>query len=362
MRRRSLSVALEFGFALVVILGAAVLFTNAVEILGGRLKLGRGAVGSVLAAVGTALPETMIPIVAILAAVFSGEGEEAAGEIGIGAILGAPFLLATLAMFVTGAAAVAYRRRREQWMEIRLAASVGDEFPWCKTPGKDVIVDRKTIARDVGFFLIFFAVAAAAGIVELPLFMRIGLAAVLVAVYAYYVRRTLHSGRALEVVPERLTLWRFRSPAPTWSVVAQALLALVLMVVGAEVFVEAVGHTAGTLGLPAGLVALILAPLATELPEKLNSVLWVRDGKDTLALGNITGAMVFQSTVPVTFGVLFTSWELRPLNLFSAALALVSGGIIYMGLRRNAALHSWHLMIGGVFYLAFLVAAVFAVI
>ncbi|HLL39625.1 MAG TPA: hypothetical protein VK357_08145, partial [Rubrobacteraceae bacterium] len=133
-------------------------------------------------------------------------------------------------------------------------------------------------------------------------------------------------------------------------------------VLGAEVFVEAVGHTAETIGLPAGLVALILAPLATELPEKLNSVLWVRAGTDTLALGNITGAMVFQSTVPVTFGVLFTSWELGPLNLFSAALALLSGGLIYMVLRRDAALHSWHLMVGGVFYLAFLVAAVIAVI
>jgi hypothetical protein len=59
-------------------------------------------------------------------------------------------------MFVTGAAAVAYRGRREQGMEIRChAASVGDEFPWCKTPGKDVVVDQKTIARDVGFFLVF---------------------------------------------------------------------------------------------------------------------------------------------------------------------------------------------------------------
>jgi cation:H+ antiporter len=79
-----LPVALEFGFALVVILGAAVLFTNAVEILGGRLMLGQGAVGSVLAAVGTALPETMIPLVAIVAAAFSGEGGKMAGEIGIG--------------------------------------------------------------------------------------------------------------------------------------------------------------------------------------------------------------------------------------------------------------------------------------
>jgi cation:H+ antiporter len=126
--------------------------------------------------------------------------------------------------------------------------------------------------------------------------------------------------------------------------------------------VEAVGHTAGTIGLPAGLVALVLAPLATELPEKINSVIWVRDGKDTLALGNITGAMVFQSTVPVTFGILFTPWELGPLNLFSAALALASGGFIYVVLRREAALHSWQMMVGGVFYLAFLVAAVFAVV
>jgi cation:H+ antiporter len=225
-----------------------------------------------------------------------------------------------------------------------------------------VIVDQKTIARDIGFFLVFFALAAAAGIVELPLFMRIGLAALLIAAYAYYVRRTLHSGGALEEVPESLTLWRLRSEPPTWAVVAQAVFALALIVVGAEVFVEAVGHTAETIGLPAGLVALVLAPLATELPEKLNSVLWVRDGKDTLALGNITGAMVFQSTVPVTFGVLFTPWELGPLNLFSVALALASGSLIYLVLRRASTLHSWHLMVGGLFYLAFLVAAVFAVI
>jgi cation:H+ antiporter len=88
----------------------------------------------------------------------------------------------------------------------------------------------------------------------------------------------------------------------------------------------------------------------------------LREGKDTLVLGNITGAMVFQSTVPVTFGILFASWELGLLNLFSAALALLSGGLICAMLWRGAALHSWHLMVSGVFYLAFFVAAVFAVI
>ena len=354
--------ALEFCLALAAILLAAVLFTNAVEILGGRLDLGVGAVGSVLAAVGTALPETMIPVVAILAAAFAGEGGEAAGEIGIGAILGAPFLLSTLAMFVVGVSAFAYRRRREQGAEIRCSeASAGDEFPWCKVPAKEVIVDEKTIARDMGFFLVFFAVAAAAGIVELPPVFRVALAAILISAYALYVRRTLHSGGTLEEVPQRLTLWRFASRPPTWTVVCQTVLALALIIGGAEFFVTAVEGTAEAVALPAGLVALILAPLATELPEKINSVLWVRDGKDTLALGNISGAMVFQSTVPVTLGVLFTPWELGPMNLFSAALAILSGGFVYAMLRRSAPLHSWHLMVGGAFYLVFLVVAIFAV-
>jgi cation:H+ antiporter len=162
-------------------------------------------------------------------------------------------------------------------------------------------------------------------------------------------------------VPERLTLWRRGSPPPSWAVVGQALIALVLIVVGAQIFVDAVEHAAGYAGLPAGLVALVLAPLATELPEKINSVIWVREGKDTLALGNITGAMVFQSTVPVTFGVLFTRWQLEPLSFFSVVLALVSAGFIYFELRRRKTLQAWQLMLSGLFYLVFLAGAVVAV-
>ena len=352
-------VVLEFAGALVAILAAAYLFTNAVEMLGGRLELGQGAVGSVLAAVGTALPETMIPIVAILGAALVGGDAAVAGEIGVGAILGAPFLLATLAMFVVGASAYGYRGRRAHGVEIRCREERVD-FPWCKVSARDVTVHEETIARDVLFFLIFFAIAAAVGIVALPFVVKAAVAVVLVAAYAYYVRRALASGGMLEEVPERLTLWRFGSRPPTWAVVGQLVLALVLIVVGAQVFVEAVELSSEAVGLPAGLVALVLAPLATELPEKLNSVIWVRDGKDTLALGNITGAMVFQSTIPVIFGLLFTPWVLGPINLYSAALALISGGLVYVALRSKGPLHAWQLMFGGLFYLAFLVGVVFA--
>jgi cation:H+ antiporter len=164
-----------------------------VEILGGRLNLGQGAVGSVLAAVGTALPETMIPVVAILAAVFAGRDPETAGEIGIGAILGAPFLLATLAMFVVGASALYFRGRRESGAKIRCERVAADDFPWCKAPGKSVNIDADTIARDIAFFLSFFAVAPAAGVVELLYPLKVVLALLLVVAYALYVRRALQA-------------------------------------------------------------------------------------------------------------------------------------------------------------------------
>jgi cation:H+ antiporter len=353
-------VILEFAGALAAILAAAYLFTNAVEMLGGRLELGQGAVGSVLAAVGTALPETMIPVVAILGAAVTGGDAATGGEIGVGAILGAPFLLATLAMFVVGAAAYGFRKRRENGAQIRCEKDNGD-FSWCKVSSKDVIVDRQTIAQDVGYFLVLFTVAAAAGIVQLPFYMKLAVALVLVSAYAYYVRRALSSGGSLEEVPERLILWRLASRPPTWAVAGQLVLALVLIVGGAQVFVDAVELASEAVGLPAGLIALVLAPLATELPEKINSVIWMRDGKDTLALGNISGAMVFQSTIPVTLGLLLTPWVLQPLNLFSVALALVSGGLVYLALRRKGPLHHWHLMIGGAFYVAFIVGALVAI-
>ena len=90
--------------SLFVILAGAELFTNGVEWVGEGFGLSEGAVGSVLAAVGTALPETILPIIAIASGHASGE------EIGVGAILGAPFMLTTLAMVVIAVAILIFAR------------------------------------------------------------------------------------------------------------------------------------------------------------------------------------------------------------------------------------------------------------
>ena len=99
---------------------------------------------------------------------------------------------------------------------------------------------------------------------------------------------------------------------------------------------------------------------ATELPEKLNSVIWVRQGKDTLALGNITGAMVFQATFPVTVGILLTPWHFRALStgnaaLLSAGIALASGLLVLVRVRlgRSQTMAPWPLALGLIGWLLF---------
>jgi cation:H+ antiporter len=245
-------------------------------------------------------------------------------------------------MFIVGIAALVYRSRRQNGGEIKL--------------------DKRTARRDMGFFLICFALAAGAGIVALPTYLKVIVAVLLIGAYAFYVWRTIVSGgEAMGESLDNLTLWPESSwgRAPTWTVVAQLLATLVVMGGGAYLFVQAVEHASESLGIPAGLISLVLAPLATELPEKLNSVIWLRDDKDTLALGNITGAMVFQSTLPVSLGLLFTRWELDFLNALSAGMALASGVVFLAFLMRKAPLKAWQMLGAGSLYIVFLVVVIY---
>jgi cation:H+ antiporter len=132
--------------------------------------------------------------------------------------------------------------------------------------------------------------------------------------------------------------------------------------VGAQVFVGAVEDLSTVIGLDPTILALIIAPIATELPEKFNSVLWVRNGKDTLAMGNITGAMVFQSCLPTVLGLLFTSWAFTPesaISFASAGVAFVATILIFGNMLRTGRLSAWTLLIGGPLYLLYVYLALF---
>lgn len=331
--------------AFVVILAGAELFTNGIEWMGRRLDLAEGAVGSVLAAVGTALPETMIPFVAI---VFGG-GASQTEEIGLGAILGAPFMISTLAMFVTGVAVLAQAGHRP----------ARDEMP----------VTPRVLARDVRSFAIAYLLAIGVAFVPVDLWpARPLVAVILIGLYARYVRSHFAEDRVDD--GEELAPLRFRRldqaglrvdpTRPRLRVVSlQVVVAVAAIVVGAIVFVDGVQHLSTSIGIAPAILALVLAPIATELPEKFNSVIWIRQGKDTLAMGNLTGAMVFQASIPTVIALLFApaAWALTDASRIafaSALIAFISTALIFGPMVRRDHLTGRGLLVGGIGYLAYL--------
>lgn len=326
----------------IVILVGCDIFTNSIEWLGKKLHLNEGLLGSIFAAVGTALPETLIPIVAVILGASSAAGKSQAGEVGIGAIIGAPFMLATVAMLVTGTAIMIFSRQ-------------GKRTPTLK-------VNSKILSRDIRFFLIAFTVALASGFIANST-VKIVTAIALISFYGFYAYK--HATDAGEEVSsedaEELSPLHFsrKNPEPGLLVIVLQIVAGLALIVGAAtLFVQYVSDVASSLGVTSLILSLIIVPLATELPEKFNSVLWVRRSKDTLALGNITGAMVFQSTIPVSFGLVFTEWrasaDFAP-AFAQAALAIVAAAILFGSMLWQKRLTTTSLLLAGLWYIVWLI-------
>ena len=317
-----------------VILAGSEMFTNGVEWAGHHLSLSEAAVGSLLAAVGTALPETLIPAVALI---MSHGMPGAHSEVGVGAIVGAPLMLSTIALFVMGVAALGFRRRRG-----RIALRV----------------PRIDARRDLVFFLPVFIATVLLGMANLPAAARYALGAILLAVYASYAVVILKLRRSTETEVEHgLHLERVLGGNPFdphgRSTVMQVLIGVVAILIGAYVFVDQIVFLSQHANLSPGVLSLILSPLATELPEKYNAVVWIRQSKDNLALANITGAMVFQSCIPVALGLVFTPWHLTSAELLGGAIAVFSAALLYVNLR-DGELGTPTLIVGGVAYAVFI--------
>lgn len=269
-------------------------FVNGVEWLGRKLKLGATATGTVLAAFGTALPESAVTFVAVIFGKTPAER-----DIGVGAAMGGPLVLATIAYAVVGLALWINRRhlhRTDRWVH----------------------VDHRHLARDQSWFLAIFVVKVGLGLVAFA--WKPWLGVLFLLAYAAYVWREM---RRSDEAPEAETLEPLKfcphqaEPALRW-VWTQTVAALAVIAVASRVFVSQLEAIGVALALPPHLVALLLSPVATELPETLNALIWVRQGKERLALANISGAMMIQATIPSALAIFATPW------LFDAPL-IVSG-------------------------------------
>jgi cation:H+ antiporter len=322
---------------LVVILIAAEVFTNALEHLGEKLGISEGVTGSIFAAVGTALPETLVPLLAIFTYTSSAANVNAGHEIGVGAILGAPLMLSTLSLALM---AISVWKRR---------GTVGHLRP-----------ERSGLTRDLNFFIVAFAFAAIAMVIpHTQAVIRYGIGFLMVMIYFVYVLMTIRASKALvedghaTEADSDMFLCKLGLPNNMAVILLQLLLGLGLLIFGAKGFINQVEGVAAIVGISALLLSLLIIPIATELPEKVNSILWIRKGKDTLAFGNITGAMVFQGTLLPAIGIMLTPWEAKSEVVWGIAITLIAAIWLRL-LVAKGDLRVWHLLVNGALYVTYL--------
>ena len=325
--------------ALGIILLSSEFFTNGVEVLGENLCLSQAVAGSVLAAVGTALPETIIPLVAI----FFYKGK-AGSSIGVGAILGAPFMLTTMGLFLVG-------------IGIYLRSFLNKLSP-------TIHIEKENLIRDFGFFLVSYSVA-----IFFPFFFpntrffHYIIVIFLFLNYFLYLFLTFKAESAGVCALKELYLIKSLKIlniylGKTFVVILaifQVVVSIFFMIKGAHLFVHNLEILAKKFGIDPLLFALLIAPIATELPEKFNSFIWTLREKDVLALGNITGAIVFQSTFPVSVGLIFTSWKIYGLALISALIVIFLSLFYFLIIKSLKRLPPAVLLISGLFYIFYVV-------
>ncbi len=309
------------------------MFVNGVEWLGRKLEVSQTATGTILAAFGTALPESVVTLVATA---FS--DHDAQKQIGIGAALGGPLALSTIAYAIVGICLLVY------------GPALGR--------GRNglVQVDSARLSRDQGWFLGIFVFKVGLGLVAFSLKPWLGFA--FLAAYGWYFWSEMsNETREEEGELEPLKL-RPRDPVPAMAwVLVQTIGATVVIFFASQVFVGQMEAVSVGLGLSPQLTALLLSPIATELPETMNALIWVRQGKERLALANISGAMMIQATIPTAFGLFFTPWLLDTSLLIAAGVTALSTLFLFSIFKRGQVRGGTLAQVGWLYGLFGLVAA-----
>lgn len=319
---------LLFFVSIAVTLGGCALFTNAIEWLGKRRGISEGAVGSIFAAIGTTLPETSIPIIAI----FFGESQEEI-EVGLGAILGAPFMLSTLVLPILAVLLLLYARAGKRTARFQL--------------------NYKEIMTDLTFFMFGYLIALGCAFSPSRL-VHLVAAGLLICLYLYYMKVKFTPTDAEESSELEPLLFDKGAGTPSYLMIGlQAFLGLGGLILGAHLFVMAAESMAGLFEMSPLILALLIAPLATELPEMSNSFLWLYRKKDRLAVANVTGAMVFQGTLPVSLGLIGTEWMIEQSALTSMILAVQAVGLCLLQILIGGRWRPWLLAAGMVFYIGY---------
>jgi cation:H+ antiporter len=317
--------------AALIIYFSSELFVNGVEWFGKAFNIAQNAVGTILAAFGTALPESVVTFIAVVFGTSSSQK-----DIGVGAALGGPLVLSTLAYAIVGISIILFSGKRKS--------------------GNCINVNSTRLARDQVWFMGIFAFKVLLGLVAFSIKPWLGF--LFLAAYALYFYREISA--ETETSEDELEPLKFcpklKNP-PKSMIIIQTLFALILIFVGSQLFVHNLESLSISLGMSPHLVSLLLSPIATELPEILNALIWVRQGKENLALANISGSMMIQATVPSALGIFFTPWLFDKPLILSAVITFIAIISIWINLKRHC-VSAKKLSINAIFYVVFIVGII----
>lgn len=324
---------------LVLIIATCNLFTNAVEQLGDKLKLGHNAVGSILAVVGTTLPETIVPIVAIFGTLVL-KNNNAGVAIAQGAVIGSPFMLSTLALFLMGTVVflmISFKKRRKG----------------------DLKVTKRVILRYYKYFLFTYCLGILASFVQ-NYYFKILIVLILLLTYLIFIKRTLKKSKENYVENEIdelicLKFLKISNDKIFFAIIFQIVLALCFLVIFSDLFVREITYFSLILNVSPVILSLIITPFATELPECINSIIWIKANKDALAFANVLGAVVFQSVVPFSIGILFTPWIFDKTIILNILLVLFYSFLVVLFVLLKRKLNYKILLVSIIFYVLFIV-------
>ncbi|MFN3390291.1 MAG: sodium:calcium antiporter [Meiothermus ruber] len=288
--------------SLAVLLGAARLLTQSSERIGLAVGLSSFMVGVIIVGVGTSLPE----LVTGLFSVHQGVSEIVSGNV-LGAnvsnlllILGVSTVFSVLRPVYLG----------EAYIAIDLHFLVGSAFVL------GVVMFDGVVGRVEGLCLL--------------------------AVYGVYVAYLLKEGSSDSKGETRTSI----APRDLLLVALSA----VGIYFGAEWTVGSLQGLATGLGVPTAIVAVTILALGTTLPELVVSIGAARQGKASLAVGNILGSCVFNALVVVGAGAIYGTVQAPPeLTGFALPFAVGASLLFYL-LVQDRRISSWEGMLFLVMY------------
>jgi cation:H+ antiporter len=316
--------------SLISVFIASLLFVNALEWLGNKLKLGSSFVGAVLSPIFTSLPELTV----ILIAIFSNIGQ-AGQEVGIGTIFGEPFMASGLSYSLVGIAVI-------------IGYFAG------KRTSTTLVID-KTLAIPYIFIIVLFPLVLIPGFVHI-IWVKYLFGASFLAIFIFYMR-LMYRRRMAEQIEEveELTFARLAPKTRSHPMIVLALqlsVSIALLYFGSRYLVSSVVTIAQGINIsPLGL-AMIVVPAATAIPETITALIWGYRGRDTLSIASLVGEKALYSTFYPALGLFLTSWVLDIHAVFSVIVTtLVSLVLLYY--VRKQQLPWYSLFFGFAFFIGY---------